>query len=158
MNPEKLTQAVKALAREQGAALVGIAPVARFDPMPPVNDAAPEGQHPRDFVPEANSVVSFAMPILPAVLDAPAVLKERDTAMAPEEARRPFYDHVYNRVGHVVHDVHLEVIGHRIGQLLLAEGFDAMVFPTTGVHPGFKDRSELEVWEASPFKYTSGPF
>ena len=82
MNSEKLTQAVKELAREQGAALVGIAPVERFDPMPPVRDAAPAGQHPRDFIPEARSVISFAMPILPAVLDAPAVLKEQNTEIS----------------------------------------------------------------------------
>ena len=80
----------------------------RFDPMPPVFDAAPEGQHPRDFVSNAGSVVSFAMPILPAVLDAPAVLAESGSQLVPARARRRYFDHIYNRVGHVLHDVRLD--------------------------------------------------
>ena len=65
MDASELTLSVKDVARQHGAALVGVAPVERFDPMPPIRDAAPAGQHPRDFLPDARSVVSFAMPILP---------------------------------------------------------------------------------------------
>ena len=53
-----LTQAVKQVAQQHGAMLVGVASVDRFDPLPPVFDAVPAGQHPRDFVPEARAVVS----------------------------------------------------------------------------------------------------
>ena len=158
MNTDELTESVKRTARQHGAALVGIASVERFDPMPPVADAAPRGQHPRDFIPDARSVVSFAMPILPAVLDAPAVLAESEHEAVPPAAARPYFDHIYNRVGHTLHDLHLEFIGQMIGQLLLAQGFDAMVFPTTGVHPRFGGRSEAEVWAEAPLRYTSGPF
>ena len=38
-----LTQEVKDVALRQGAALVGIANVERFDPMPPYYDAVPRG-------------------------------------------------------------------------------------------------------------------
>ena len=158
MDKKTLTRQVKARAREAGAALVGIAPVERFDAMPPVNDAAPAGQHPRDFVPGARSVISLAMPILPAVLHAPAVLAETDSEVLPNDARRPYYDRVYNRVGHALHDVQLEVIGQLIGQLLLAQGYDAMIFPTTGVHPRVGAKTKAEIWADAPLVYSSGPF
>jgi epoxyqueuosine reductase QueG len=153
-----LTQAVKTLAREKGAALVGVAPVERFEPMPPVYDAAPKGQHPRDFIPGARSVVSFAMPILAPVLEAPAVLGDAELDMVPAESRRHYFDVVYNRVGHVLHDYRLEFIGQMIGQLLCAHGFETMIFPTTGVHPRIGDKTKAEIWAESPFGYSSGPF
>ena len=158
MDSAELTRMVKDMAKEKGAALVGVAPVERFDPMPPVHDAAPRGQHPRDFIPEARSVVSFAMPILPAVLEAPARLAESECDMVPVEARRPYFDVVYSRVGHALHDYQLELIGQMIGQLLQRHGFDTMVFPTTGVHPRIKEKTRAEVWKDSPFGYSSGPF
>jgi len=158
MDVHELTCQVKELAREKGAALVGVAPVERFDPMPPLYDAVPKGQHPKDFLPKARSVISFAMPILPAVLEAPAVLAGEESDLIPEEARSSYYDQVYNRVGHVLHDYHLELIGQLIGQFLMQCGYNAMIFPTTGVYPTFRNKSAAEVWAASPFRFTSGPF
>jgi epoxyqueuosine reductase len=163
----ELTAAIKQLARQQGAALVGVAPVERFDPMPPLYDAAPTGSHPRDFLPEARSVISIAQPILNPVMDAPAALADRELQMIPSQARRPYLEALYGRVGHFVHDVMLEFIGQVIGQYLLARDFDAMIFPTTGLHPRLEGLSEEEIWQGpsaewaekySPFRYTSGPF
>jgi epoxyqueuosine reductase QueG len=162
-----LTQAVKGIARQHGAALVGVASLDRFDPMPPVFDAPPKGQHPRDFVPEARAVVSFAMPILDPVMNAPAALATREMAMVPEHVKYEYLEVLYDRVGHELHDYRLEVIGQMIGQLLLGEGYDTMVFPTTGLHPHVPGMSDLQIWEGadaewaathSPFRYTSGPF
>jgi epoxyqueuosine reductase QueG len=158
MDRTELTRAVKSVARERGAALVGVAPVERFDPMPPVHDAAPKGQHPRDFVPGARSVVSFAMPILGPVLDAPAVLAESELEAVPKDARRHYFDVVYGRVGHVLHDYHLELIGQMIGQFLLAQGYQTMIFPTTGVHPRIGEKTKAEIWADAPLGYSSGPF
>ncbi len=158
MVKDTLTQEVKVTARDKGAALVGIASVDRFDPMPPVYDSALEGQHPADFIPDARSVISFAMPVLPAVLDAPALLAERDSESVPPEARKPYYDVVYGRVGHVLHDHHLEFIGQMIGQLLLTRGYDAMIFPTSGVHPRVGNKSKAQIWSEAPLRYSSGPF
>ncbi len=158
MNTAELTRAVKSVARERGAALVGVAPVERFDPMPPVGDAAPKGQHPRDFLPEARSVVSFAMPILGPVLGAAAILAEADLDVVPEGARRYYFDVVYNRVGHTLHDYHLEFIGQMIGQCLLAQGYRTMIFPTTGVHPRIGEKTKAEIWADAPLGYSSGPF
>lgn len=162
-----LTQAVKEVAKQYGAALVGVASIDRYDPMPPVFDAAPKGQHPRDFVPEARAVVSFAMPILSPVLNAPAALATQEMAMIPDHAKYEYLELCYDRVGHELHDYRLELIGQMIGQFLLPEGYETMVFPTTGMHPHVPGKSDLEIWEGpdaawaakhSPFRYTSGPF
>jgi len=66
-----------------------------------------------------------------------------------------------------VHDYMLEFIGQMVGQLLLVKGYDAMIFPTTGLHPKVDGLSDIETWEGpageknpefSPFRYTYGPF
>jgi len=166
-NVEELTQSVKELALRQGAALVGVAPVERFDPVPPVHDAAPKGHHPKDFLPEARSVISIAQPILNPVMNAPAFLVDRELEMVPDHAKYPYMEVFYNRVGHVVQDCMLEFIGQMIGQHLMAHGHDAMIFPTTGLHPKVEGLSDVETWEGpasekaksfSPFRYTYGPF
>jgi epoxyqueuosine reductase QueG len=155
----ELTACVKELAKRQGAALVGVALVERFDPIPPLHDAAPRGSHPRDFLPEAKSVISIAQPILNPVMDAPAVLAEREMEMIPPQAQREYLEVVYDRVGHQVHDLMLEFVGQVVGQYLLSEGYQAMIFPTSGVHPHVEGLSEADLWEKhSPFRYTSGPF
>jgi len=163
----RLTDDVKEVARRHGAALVGVAPIERFDPLPPLADAAPRGHHPRDFLPNARSVVSIAMPILNPVMDAPAVLATQPSDMIPDHVKYPYAEVFYNRVGHVVHDYMLEFIGQLVGQFLLGKGYDAMIFPTTGMHPSVEGLTDKEIWEgssndwagkASPFRYTYGPF
>ena len=74
-----LTKRIKDVAKANGAALIGIAPIERFDPMPPYNDQPPQYEHPKAFLPDAKSVISFAMPILNPVADAPARMVEVDT-------------------------------------------------------------------------------
>lgn len=162
-----LTENVKEVARRYGAVLVGVAPVERFDPMPPVHDKAPAGHHPRDFLPETRSVISIAMPILNPVVDAPANLAVRELDMIPNRIKYPYMEMLYNRVGHVMQDVMLEHIAQLIGQYLMSEGYDAMVFPTTGLHPHLEGMTDSEIWETedptwskkkSPFGYTFGAF
>ncbi len=164
---EKLTESVRQVARRHGAALVGVAPVERFDPMPPLCDAVPGGHHPRDFLPETRSVISIAMPILNAVLDAPAVLADREIEMIPPRAKYPYLEAFYDRVGHALHDFALEFIGQMVGQHLLGRGYQTMIFPTTGLHPAVEGLTDEEIWEGpskewarrhSPLRYTSGPF
>lgn len=158
---QELTDAVKQLAKHQGAVLVGVAPVERFDPMPPVYDAAPKGMHPKDFLPDAKSVISIAQPILNPVMDAPAVLANREMEMIPDYAKYEYLEIFYDRVGHMVHDLMLEFIGQVVGQYLMSRGYDAMIFPTTGLHPYVEGMTDIETWEkpgASPLRYTSGPF
>ena len=164
---DRLTRELKELAKSHGAVLVGVAQVERFDPRPPLNDSPPRGQAPRDFMDNARSVLSLAQPILNPVLDAPAALAEEELEMVPPDARYPYLEQLYNRTGHVVQDYMLEFIGQLIGQYLMAEGYDAMIFPTTGLHPRMEGKTDREIWEGpskkwadkySPFCYTSGPF
>jgi ferredoxin len=163
-DPRTLTEAVKELARHQGAALVGVAPVERFDPMPPLYDAPPEGHHPRDFLPETRSVISIAQPILNPVLDAPAALADRKLPMIPEYVKYEYMEEFYDRVGHMVHDLMLEFVGQVVGQYLMSLGYEAMIFPTTGLHPHVAGMTDVEIWEGrgegegSPLRYTTGPF
>lgn len=162
-----LTAELKAFAKEKGAVLVGVASVDRFDPMPPFSDSPPPGHHPKDFLPEAQAVISIAMPILEPVLNAPAYLVERPLEMIPEHVKYPYMEVFYNRVGHVLHDYMLEFIAQFIGQFLWERGYQAMIFPTTGLHPSLPGLSDIEIWEGpdsekaprhSPFRYTFGPF
>lgn len=163
---DKLTAQIKQLARQQGAALVGVASIDRFDPLPPLYDAAPAGHHPRDFLPEARAVISIAQPILGPVMNAPAALADRELEMIPEHVKYPYMEMFYNRVGHAVHDLMLEFISQIVGQYLMAQGYQAMIFPTTGLHPQVEGMTDIEIWEGparegirhSPFRYTFGPF
>jgi epoxyqueuosine reductase QueG len=156
---DKFTESVKQVAKQHGAALVGVAPVERFDPIQPLCDSAPKGHHPRDFIPEARSVISIAMPILNPVMDAPAFLVDRELEMIPDNVKYPYMEMLYNRVGHVIHDHALEFIGQMIGQYLLVHGYHAMIFPTTGLHPSVSGLTDKQIWEdGSKFRYTFGPF
>jgi epoxyqueuosine reductase len=167
MNSDQLTKSVKELARHQGAALVGIASVDRFDPMPPYYDRAPRGHHPKEFLPTAKSVISIAQPVLNPVMDAPAILATKDLEMIPPDVRYPYMEMLYNHVGHVVQDYMLEFIAQVVGQYLMSHGYDAMIFPTTGLHPPVEGLTDKQIWEGhhpkwaekySPFRYTFGPF
>jgi len=179
MDSQQLTEAVKDLAKRHGAALVGIASINRFEPKPPYYDRVPKGQDPRDFLPEARSVISFAMPLLNPAVDAPARLNEMKLEMYPKEAQSYWLDSLYNRVAHFPQDVLLLFAGQMIGQYLLGLGYDAMIFPTEGVHfrpnrgtmdhdDSIKGRTENDImmgsgkseeWikENTPFQYISGP-
>jgi len=157
MNTHDLTQAVKKVALQNGAALVGVASMDRFDPMPPYYDKVPRGMHPRDFLPSAMSVISFAQPILNPAMDAPALLHERHLEMYPDDARDHWLDSFYQKVAHANQDSFLLAIGQMIGQFLLGKGYDAMVFPTEGIHFSLKDRTEDDLMRNSKFGYISGP-
>ena len=157
-----LTRQIKELALANGAALVGIAPIERFEPAPPFYDKPPESEHPKFFVPDAKSVISFAMPILNAVLDATARAADADMEFIPPDVKWEWLDLVYNRVGHELHDYRLEYIGQALGQKLQIEGFEAMIFPTTGIHPRIPGQTSFEMWgskgDYSKFGWTHGPF
>ena len=59
---EDITNAVVEWLKTNGASLVGISDVERFD-------GAPRGHHPRDFLPEAKSVATFGVALLHRVLN-----------------------------------------------------------------------------------------
>ena len=162
---EQLTERVKEVAKQWGAALVGVAPIERFDPMPPYYDRAPKGHDPRDMVPNAKSVISVAQPIMNPVVDTPAVLMEKELEMVPPDAKNTYLEIWYQTPGHRVQDYMLEYIGQMVGQFLLSEGFQSMLFPTAGIHPDIEGLTERQIWEGpnkkwaemyAPFRYSFG--
>lgn len=62
------THELTAMAKAQGASLVGVAPVERFR-------GAPSGHHPTDLLPGARVVVSFGIRLLERVLEWPELLQ-----------------------------------------------------------------------------------
>lgn len=159
-----LTRAVKEWAKQAGAVLVGIASIDRFDPQPPYYDRAPRGHDPRDFVPNAKSVISIAQPILNPVMDAPAALVDIDVEMVPPDIKNAYMELLYQTVGHRTQDFMLEEIGQVVGQNLMAEGFDSMFFPTAGLHPQLaptggttheEGLSDREIWQGPNAKWAS---
>ena len=162
---EQLTGKVKEVAKQWGAVLVGVAPIERFDPMPPFHDQPPKGHHPKDMVPNARSVISVAQPVMNPVIDAPAVLMERELEMVPPDAKNTYLEMCYQIPGHRIQDYMLEYVGQMVGQLLLSQGFQAMLFSTAGMHPPVQGLTEREIWEGpnkkwadtySPFQYSYG--
>ena len=170
----QLTLDVKQLAFQHGAMLVGVAPIDRFDPLPPYGDRAPRGHDPRDYLPNAKAVISVAQPILNPVMEAPAALVDVAIEMVPPDIKHAYLEQLYNVTGHRIHDYMLEFIGQIVGQHLLSHGFDAMIFPTTGLHPrlasdgsgGSASLTDRQIWEGpsrkwselySPFRYSFGP-
>lgn len=170
----ELAAAVKEWARQAGAALVGIASIDRFDPMPPYYDRAPAGHDPRDFIPGARSVISIAQPVLNGVVDAPAVLMDKKLDLVPPDIKQAYLEMHYHIMGHRVQDYMLEQIAQVVGQNLQMQGFETATFPTSGMHPdmpglgGAREEglSDKQIWSGpsdkwadlySPFRYTSGP-
>jgi ferredoxin len=169
VDTDKLTKEVKAIARQFGAVLVGVASIDRFDPQPPYADAVPYGHHPRAFVPDARAVISIAQPVLNAVMEAPAALVDEDVDMLPGDLEQAYWECLYNVGGHHNQDAMLESIGQVVGQHLQLQGFEAMVFPTPGMHfnpdPPLAV-NEYQMWEGpnkewrkanNPFGYALGP-
>jgi len=161
MTSAELTKFVKDTARSSGAVLVGIAPIERFDPMPPFYDQPPEYGHPKFYVPDAKSVISFGMPMLNAVVDGPARAVDIDMEFVPSNIKHQWLDSFYNRIAHKVHDDMLEFIGQIISQNLVMKGYEAMFFPTTGItipNPPPPGQKYFDLWKESKFGYHHGPF
>jgi len=170
----ELTQAVKQLAKHQGAVLVGVASIERFDPQPPFYDAPPVGHGPRDYEPEAKSMISIAQPVLTGVMEAPAAMLDKEVEMVAPDARHAYYETLYSITGHRLQDFMLEQIAHVVGQYLQLQGYRAMFFPTAGIHPVLPNMTQRETEEGpsqkwaethltyksrkQPFRASFGPF
>ena len=114
---------------------MGVANIERFNTQPPYFDAPPVGFGPRDYIPEAKSVISVAQPILNSVMDSPAAIADKDVEMLPLDNIHEYFELLYNTVGHRTQDFLLEHIVQVVGQYFLAQGFRVMTFPTTSIHP-----------------------
>ena len=134
MNDAPLTQAVKELAKQGGAVLVGVAPIERFDRLPPFFDRPPAGHGPRDYLPSASSVVSIAMPVLSGESDRPAVMVDSEVEMIPPDLKFRYYEHLYVKLRNQLND-ELNHIARALAQYLEGMGHATMHLPATGVRP-----------------------
>jgi ferredoxin len=110
------------------------------------------------------------------VKDSPAALLDEEVELVPPDVKQAYLETLYHVMGHRVQDYALEFIGQIVGQHLLVEGFDAMIFPTAGIHPRVDRGSgtsseegltERQIWNGpggawgklfSPFGHSPGPF
>ncbi|MDR2945942.1 MAG: 4Fe-4S dicluster domain-containing protein [Candidatus Adiutrix sp.] len=111
MTDTSLKEAVTRKAMELGAGVVGFAPAGRWLG----RDEAPEGSRPTDIWPEARTVVTFGIPISPAVLrTAPSII----------------YRETYNTANRLLDEISLRLTGW-----LMAAGRPAMNLPCGGQLP-----------------------
>ena len=118
------------------AALVGVAPIERFD-------GAPKGHHPCDFVPEAASVVSIALPIVSGLMNWPQymensqVIKEVDTYIDKDgteqtwSPRTVIRKHIERRCSYEVINNELQALSMYGAIFLEKAGYISTYLPTT---------------------------
>jgi epoxyqueuosine reductase QueG len=104
------SQTIKTLAKEYGATLVGIAPVARFE-------GAPSGHGPLDLMPQAKSVIVAGVRIPDPVVDYDGYhlkMKEMNKELGTEANIENFY----MQMGHYVEDMMLNIIAVKLANYL----------------------------------------
>jgi epoxyqueuosine reductase QueG len=127
----RLTAEITDQAMGEGAAVIGFAPVERWE-------GAPAGHRPRDFVPAAKSVVAFGMRISDAIVDYDDYHNhftgKASFASSPASRlnlARLVRSNTYLYMGHFVQDDLLAYLATRIVWKLEAQGFQSMPMPTT---------------------------
>lgn len=120
---ETLTGEVTAWLKANGASLVGIASVERFD-------GAPKGHHPRDFLHEARSVVTFGVALLQQALYWEGHLANSEL-VPPEHQKEVLQNYFYRQTGYVMVNNLLDTMALRISNLLESRGYLSLFFPAT---------------------------
>jgi epoxyqueuosine reductase QueG len=110
---ETLTGEVSKLLKSNGAGLVGVASVDRFE-------GAPRGHHPRDFIPGAKSVVSFGAPMLHFAVNWERHLRDSDL-VAPENRKEVLQNYL-------AWDL-LDMMSLRLASFLENQGYRSLFFP-----------------------------
>ncbi len=138
-----LDDKVRQLAEDQGASLVGVAPVERFE-------GAPAGHGPKDFVPNAKSVIVVGVKVPDAIVEydrypqhftgkpwfAASSASSLNWAIATRE-------NLYFMMGHGVQDMHLNDMATRIALLLEKNDYRALPTPNTDLRYGGPDRTVM---------------
>ena len=120
---DTLTNEVVTWLRANGASVVGISKVERFD-------GAPKGHHPRDFMRGARSVVTFGIAILHQVLHWEGHLVNSELVL-PEYRKDVLQNYFYNQVGLVMINDLLDRMALRISNFLESQGYHSLFFPAT---------------------------
>ncbi len=122
----ELALEVKALAKEQGAHLLGIASVDRFA-------EAPKGHHPTDLLPDARSVVVIAHRFFQSVLESDRFGIESD--LIPKEelwgVQQTIFDFMYSTA-----NMRLQMIASQMAAFLEDQGYSSLPLPAGGYRVG----------------------
>ncbi len=110
---ETLTREVKALVLNQGADLVGVASVDRFD-------GAPEETHPRHYMPTARAVVSIGFHVPDGVCDVWGDYTEPGKSISP-----------YLFYGYGLTNMELGRVANLVAKRLEYRGYKTLAFPPT---------------------------
>lgn len=139
IQPDKLlTEELKQyiLDKSNGVALVGVAPIDRFD-------GAPEGHRPSDFVQNARSVVVIALPIVSGLtnydeyMEESQVIKEVDTYTDKNgfeqswNPRKALRNHIERRCSHEIINIELQTLSMYGALFLEKSGYTSTYLPTT---------------------------
>ncbi|MFQ5711284.1 MAG: hypothetical protein ACE5GD_05830 [Candidatus Geothermarchaeales archaeon] len=117
---ESLTDDVKEFVLEE-ADLVGFAPTNRFE-------GAPQGHGPRDFLPKAKSVITFALKLVDPIVD----YNKYSPSKIPEESRSmSLVRSLYYEMGHLIQDRLLNFLAYRTARKLEKMGYKALPMPAT---------------------------
>jgi len=114
MKPDlRLTKEIGSTILEQGADMVGVAPVERFE-------GAPKGYGPLDYMPEAKNVISVAMHLADGVCDVWGESSQPGKSISP-----------YLFYGYGLTNLELGRIANRAAKRLEYQGYKSLVFPPT---------------------------
>jgi len=120
---ETLTNEVVTWLKANGASIVGIGPVERFD-------GAPKGHHPRDFLQEASSVVTFGVALLHQSLYWEEHLVNSEL-VPPEHRKDLLQNYFYRQTGYnMVNDL-LNRLALSVSNFLESRGYLSLFFPAT---------------------------
>ena len=114
MEPDiRLTKKLESAILEQGADLIGVAPVERFS-------GAPEGYGPLDYMPKARNVISIAVHLTDGVCDVWGEYTEAGKTIGP-----------YLFYGYGLPNLELGRIAHWAARRLESLGYKSLIFPPT---------------------------
>ena len=120
---ETLTNEVVTWLKANGASLVGISNVERFD-------GAPRGHHPRDFLSEARSVVTFGVALLHQALHWEGHLVNSEL-VPPEHRKDVLQNYFYMETGYnMVNDL-LNRSALSVANFLQSQGYLSLFFPAS---------------------------
>lgn len=120
---ETLTNEAVTWLKNNGASVVGISDVARFE-------GAPRGHYPCDFLPTAKSVVTFGVALLHQALYWEEHLVNSEIVI-PEYRKEVLQSYFYNQTGYgMVNDL-LDRLALRISNFLEGQGYLSIFFPAT---------------------------
>ena len=109
--------------KDNGASIVGIANVERFE-------GAPRGHHPCDFVTKAKSVITFGIALLHHTLHWEGYLVNSEL-VPPEHRKDILQNYFYRKTGYALVNDLLDSLALRLSNLIEGQGYNSLFFPAT---------------------------